>query len=511
VVAGIEAGNENGSEVEIPMGQIYFRIALESFVQSVEAIEEVAGQVVPVVEDMDSPNKVLARFSSKLELLLPEDRETLQGPMAAFREATEQLGAQVEAAKSAGADRQLAIPPVDPFMILAEHISEVETTSPGILGLFLELTKYLKRHPRAPLIRQSLLMSVVTEFESLMASVSKAYFFTIPASIDGVEFSLSDLQKLPSIRDAIELAVERRVDDLMWKSLDEWASWYHKSFGLELPKHARDWQVIREIVQRRHIVVHNQGRVSSQYNENVDEQYRRPVGTHLDVDVAYLLNAIDELLVLGLRLTTLAWDKLFPDDESLIHLSLATYELMKMGKWVPVLHLSESLHVWHKNEDQKLVSQINGWLARKRLGDFESVADEVRSWNVSAFSLRYRLARLALLDDAPGCLELIPKLLSTEQPDFANNLYDWPLLEELRQDPSFLSLMANLNAGPDLSLLPLVRPVSSTGQSLGVSSPIHRAAPVVQASLTTTKATAKKATAKKATAKKATVKKATAQ
>jgi hypothetical protein len=122
-------------------------------------------------------------------------------------------------------------------------------------------------------------------------------------SAEEKEFSLKDLQAVGSLEGAVELAISRRVDDFLWKGIADWNKWFTRLFKVGLADLALDWDTTREIIERRHLLVHNAGRVSRRYLDAVPgarEQYS--LGDNLSVDESYVETAIDQLTVLGVLL-----------------------------------------------------------------------------------------------------------------------------------------------------------------------------------------------------------------
>src|SRR5205823_3234934 len=109
----------------------------------------------------------------------------------------------------------------------------------------------------------SMLITAVASFETLLSRILSRQFELFPRLLARSEqqFSLEDLQAFATIDDARDAAVERRVDAIMRDSFDDWDRWFEKNAGVTLSSLCCDAAEIRELFQRRHLVVHSDGRV----------------------------------------------------------------------------------------------------------------------------------------------------------------------------------------------------------------------------------------------------------
>lgn len=70
----------------------------------------------------------------------------------------------------------------------------------------------------------------------------------------------------------------------------------------------------------------------------------------------------------------------------------------------------------------------------------DDVRQEVEQWNVDALTMRYKIAKAALLDDFDKLGALIPKGVRTRDISSAD-LKQFPLFRALREEPLFLDLL----------------------------------------------------------------------
>lgn len=74
--------------------------------------------------------------------------------------------------------------------------------------------------------------------------------------------------------------------------------------------------------------------------------------------------------------------------------------------------------------------RVNRWIAQKRLKGTDSIAHEVKRWDISALQRTFELAQKALLDDPVAVEVALDLAKSGELPREA--IDTWPLLDDLR-------------------------------------------------------------------------------
>jgi hypothetical protein len=267
-------------------------------------------------------------------------------------------------------------------------------------------------------------------------------------SAEEKEFSLKDLQAVGSLEGAVELAISRRVDDFLWKGIADWNKWFTRLFKVGLADLALDWDTTREIIERRHLLVHNAGRVSRRYLDAVPgarEQYS--LGDNLSVDESYVETAIDQLTVLGVLLPIQAWVSLFKDEQgdAASNLSLIVYDFVLSARWPIVKALCPFGREIASDQQGRWVFQCNEWLAGKRMEGLDAIRTEVASWDTSGASLTFTLVRWSLLDEPERALEELPIAIRAGALT-REEAYEWPILADVREHPGFTEVMKGIRA-----------------------------------------------------------------
>lgn len=401
-------------------------LALDEFLDTLEALGDVIDVGATHLEELDSIERRLSDFINELKGV-PEER----------RDAVVEEFRKLEKRSSEG----------EPLSISA-HLAILAERFPNELWVDRLWSSYFRvsiRQRRTELLYRSLLVSLVGAFEVLLGSLLAYFFSARPAALsgqDGVlggekEFSLSDLEQAGSIEDARDLAIARRVEAFLYESFDSWSRWFEKHLHFGFSEVCVSWPTLRELIERRHVVVHNGSRVSRRYRSNLGITAAEPkIGTHLGVDQAYLINATSELRVLGILLTQLTRIKLDVEhaEEAVAKLHGESYSMLRRADWPGAQALCQAGLRLKVPQTDLLLFKVNAWIARAYMD--EDIAKEVESFDFSALAPRFRLARAALLDDPTSVFDLLEESLKAgELPLEA--LFDWPLLERIRSHERF--------------------------------------------------------------------------
>ena len=326
---------------------------------------------------------------------------------------------------------RLPFDPTDPAVMQAIASVLMDAASPPRTG-------------KMPILLRSLITALVDAEEHLVGALVRAFYRIHPDAMgtDQPEFSVDHLRSLGSVDDAIQVAAERRVDGLLRAGHAEWEKWFTRNARVDFQQVSIDWPETREVTLRRHVIVHNGGRVSAQYVAAVLPIEAPPVGAALAVDPDYVRRAIDLVDVFGTLLVAAVWSHVCRDDRHTVctRLHRRAYAAMKRGRWEVVKALCALGERFSSDGADTLTYKLNSLLARKRLGDNQAVESEAAAMDASALPLRFELVRLVLagrLDEAEAS---IPRALAAEEISL-HDLQDWPVLQALRERPMLPSLL----------------------------------------------------------------------
>lgn len=408
-----------------------FQSLLRQFTMTVDALREVLHTVTPHVASLDQ--------SSETYSLPPMSEEGSERMSEIMRELDE------EGEKRTKNDGEEELSNTQARK-LGEGLKAAYESDPEALRVVGEIFLTLGLRPqRQQLLHNSLLAMAVGTLETAIAGVGTQHYSLHPKALawEEKEFTLGELAEFSDLSDARAVAISRRVEDLMRSGFDAWDKWFDNLLGKGFMELAADRDVLHEAIQRRHIVVHNGGRVSRQYLSKVPS-CEAEVGVDLPTDHEYLEQAIDAIAIFGVRLVLSAWAKWLPDDPAASRVA-NKYVLDQLtdGHDEVAAHVAETAVALEGDEEQRLNLQVNYWQAKKRIEGTSAVREAVKGWDVSALSPRYAAAKAALLDEFDRLFALLPELIERQELS-AEALRGWPLFREARAEAGWADIEALL-------------------------------------------------------------------
>lgn len=404
-----------------------FAAVLEQFNQTLEAILEMLDAIFPHVVSLDKAGKTYS---------LPPLSEEGQAIVTAAFEAREEGGDELDEA----ADDE----DVEP---IAKAFVDAYADNPDALRMLSRtITALLARPQREQILHGSLLTMVVGTLETAIAQVVTQHYLLHPDALPRgeKEFSLAELAEFEDLDDARELAVSRRVEGLIRGGLETWDKTFNRLLKIEVSELADDLAVLHEVIQRRHLVVHNAARVSRQYKSQVPE-CTQAVGETLEIGREYLEGAIDSVAIFGTRLIFVSWAKWKPDDMEDIESSALEIVLPQLSaaRNLPARCIASTVETMATREHQRLALRVNRLQAEKRLTGIDSIREEVEGWDTTALAPEFAVAKAALLDEFELLFSMLPVVVEQRRlsPD---DVRGWPLFKEARAEEAWAEFEKSL-------------------------------------------------------------------
>lgn len=322
----------------------------------------------------------------------------------------------------------------------------------------------------------SLLTTLVGDFEVLVGRLAKIMLTAHPGQLAASErsFTWKDIAVFGSLDDFKEHAIDRAIEDMLRGSFGDWIEYFRSKQRVTVPQLAEEPFVL-EVFQRRHVIVHNGGRVSRLY---VLKCGGAAATTKMDevlvVDAAYFRRAADALSVIGLGLAANICRQVIKteSDRSLVERLMGDlpYRMLLAGRFWAAREICREQQLFDgKGSYRAMVVQVNGWLAEKRLGRLADVQGEIELWDTTPLAAEFQLAKLALLDQLPKALALTKQLRGTDALPM-HFFYAWPLLEEVRAYEQSLSEGVGVaSAAPLLSEPPVAHDATAPGATFGTT------------------------------------------
>lgn len=432
-----EASEEKSGPTKEDQAPSFSRL-LEQFSGTMEAVLEVLRTVSPHVADLDASGEL----TFKLPAPSARGMKILEKAFGATNDQKDASNSEEDDQPSEEESEGSRAFQINTGAISAGEMSkafiEAYREDPEALQILVKSFRQIVARPRREhLLHGSLLAMTVGTLETAIAGVATQHFILHPGALpsEEKEFSLAELAEFDDLRDARDLAISRRVEDLMRGGFEAWDNWFNQLLERGFGEIADDRTHLHEAIQRRHLVVHNAGRVSRQYKAKVSE-CEEEVGVELPIDRSYLETAIDHVTIFGARLILIAWAKWKPEErpEAAHAANERVFSYLSEERWRPASCIAKTGRELAVEEQARLYLQVNAWQADIKLKGLDAVRPEIEAWDISALSPEYAAAKMALLDDYDHLFELLPSLYDQRLLK-AQHLREWPLFKEARQHP----------------------------------------------------------------------------
>jgi hypothetical protein len=417
-------------------------VSIHAYRRELAALDELLTLVGPHAAELDLMPFGPRRDWPTLDALSPQERARAIEIFKRYRESTIEVFLRRH----------------DPeFKQLSEQ--HAATFVPPLLDLFggdrgammrftMNIQSTLEQPSRLTIVLRALVTAAVASFESLITSIMADYFRLYPGALGDTQIRVKELQRFASIEEAMSDAAMRKAEDLLRVNFDEQAAWFLRELKVDWERLSIDWQVTREVFERRHTIVHHDGRVSRQYLERLGlDSSHLPLGAEIPIDEDYVRESLDELYALGVLVGHYSWVALLPTQRL-----YALDQLLLFDEWDRAHE--ERWKLLHKicsaaldldrdlSYPRRFAFQRSKWLAQKHVQGAESIRSEVEAWAPDEALLL--VGRLFLLDRRDEAVDLFLKLAEEGKIDPVIE-YDMPLLRELKSHPKYLAFVEALH------------------------------------------------------------------
>jgi len=329
-----------------------------------------------------------------------------------------------------------------------ETVEEAYTNIVGVLRDNVVLP-WFERDQTELLFRTSFII-LLSYFDYLISDIIHYHYRLHPDALAGKELTitLDDLRQCSDRDEAIELILEKKVESVLFRSLSGQLLFIEKDLAIDINRTAIRWDIVNEAIERRNLLVHNDGLVNRRYKRNVKglvegrEGGELKLGDVLNVDRVYFKRVYDEILLAGVILANNCWRKWGGKDTFRAEESLARslIKLLMRMEWGVAERLGAYVReVEIKNTHIKNDLTINYCVALKRLGRKKRLKKEFQGIDRGGLSL-IRLALVSVLeDDKDGFYENIKKVAEEGVVHKESLLLplDWPALDEIVKDVDY--------------------------------------------------------------------------
>lgn len=297
------------------------------------------------------------------------------------------------------------------------------------------------------LIPESLFVTLISQFDAFIGDLIKIIFKAHPEKLFSSEKNIpfKMINEFTNIDEIKGYLIEKEVESVLRESHESHFEWLENKLGIPLRSDLPIWKTYMEITERRNLLVHNNGIVSSQYllicNKSKCDVSNKSVGDKLTVSLDYFKAAYFCLYELAVKLTQVTWRHELPDDldHAGTNLNNICYDLIhnELFDLADTL-LSFATDTLKKHSDEKIKHHflINKALS-KYLAGKKDISDKIlnaKDW--SASGLMYQVAVNTLLENYPQVYDGMLKIgRSNEIPK--HSYQAWPLFIKIREEKQF--------------------------------------------------------------------------
>jgi hypothetical protein len=242
--------------------------------------------------------------------------------------------------------------------------------------------------------------------------------------------------------------IDQKVKSFMDGPPNQWQSTILRWARIDVSELGADWESFIEMIQRRHAIIHNGGRVDAEYIQRVPGRLRfgLALGSSLVCNSSYVLPVLDELETWAMCLAT-RWTKHFFKEEGTYY-SLTierVIRLEELGRWTQALAILDSfiLEPWPVDDPDLMITvRMNRWLCLQELGhDNDALRREISlvqteySRDENPEAQLHELGRLALLRDYPALVNEMRKATGGEDASLRKQrLREMPLFKRAMRE-----------------------------------------------------------------------------
>lgn len=298
-------------------------------------------------------------------------------------------------------------------------------------------SKQRKNGMKRKILFRSALMSLVVYFEGMISDIFKYLINKNPESItNNKQLTFKEIKELGSMENAIEYLVEKEIEVITRGDYNDWCTKLRDKFKFTLNNIKEEESIVIEIIKRRNLYVHNNGYVNNIYLKTVDKELRKGVKKDdiLEVDIDYIKNAIKILKKVG---NDILMEFLIKNDKKSEfywnHYFREGYKELQNGNYFNSIKIFEVLS---KDKNRKsediLQSKANLFLAKKLIGEYNDIEEEINEMDISALSDDFKIVFLLIKGEKDSALELLerayPIYVTKEE------ILAWPAFKEILND-----------------------------------------------------------------------------
>ncbi len=336
-----------------------------------------------------------------------------------------------------------------PFIYEENGVKRIRVPAKNVLSYNRFKNRYDRIIIAQTIVPQSLLISLVSQFDNLVSGLVRSVYQVKPEKINASESAIrySELKHYASIENVIDKFIDDKIESILRESHDDQFTELEKLFDVRTLKAMDSWAEFIEITQRRNLFVHCDGKVSHQYLKKCSAAgctCSEKKGEKLNVDEDYFNKAFGILYSIGVKLSQVMLRKFHSAAEIAQIDSILNeiiYELISEGKYDIAIDLSEfaTNDATHANQNDKFFFVLNKAQAYKWIKQPEKCKEILDREDWSTTNDDFKLPYYVLNDDFDKAISTMKKIHQNgENQIYSSNSYkEWPIFSEIKKDTKF--------------------------------------------------------------------------
>ncbi len=310
------------------------------------------------------------------------------------------------------------------------------------------------------MVAELIFVSIFSSFDAYLNHLLRDLYSRFPQllhTLSQKEIQFSELLK-HSKDEIIESAINSDLDGLLRENYTKIFEKLETKFKISTLRKFDNWPAFVECSQRRNIITHCDGIANRHYldlcmSEKVQMDQNIRVGVKIGVSQSYLLDAIDVVSEVGLKLGQVLWRTIGTPAITAAdaHLAELLFDLLKLENWTLARRMGEFGHELcklpnqHQRSDRSLkMIIINHAQAAKWSGDQEGASRIVDVVEWSGSSHEFCLAVACIKEDWENASKLMHEIGPNSKYMPVHGYIGWPIFREFRTNEQFLSAFRSI-------------------------------------------------------------------
>lgn len=315
-------------------------------------------------------------------------------------------------------------------------------------GLLAILNEIVSTYKAAAISLDSAIVQLSTQFDIMLSDIVSEIIKTKPEILNSSERTIeyAELYAFDSLEDVKRHFSEKFVESLIRRSRSDQFSWFAQTLKIPMTKDLKSWPEFIEINERRNLLTHTDGVVSSAYIKNCsDAGFRVPndvkVGSKLNSGLSYFERANSIFFEIGIKLIQVAWRKVIPSeipsaDQALIQTGFKLLSDNQLELALEILQFSNDVLKNVASDRDRRILLVNYANCQNLLDNSDEALKLLERFDWSASDLDFQTCVAAVRRDVDTVVSLMSKSVATgslEEEAFRT----WPVFLKIREDKRF--------------------------------------------------------------------------